>query len=103
VPENIKEKIFLKLFEECKIANYKPKEYMEYEESAKNYNDWFAITQTIKKEGVIEGKKEGVIEGKKEGVIEGKKETAKKMKEEGLSVTLIAKYIGLSESEIKQL
>jgi predicted transposase/invertase (TIGR01784 family) len=87
VPENIKEKIFLKLFEECKIANYKPKEYMEYEESAKNYNDWFAITQTIKKEGVIEGKKE----------------TAKKMKEEGLSVTLIAKYIGLSESEIKQL
>jgi predicted transposase/invertase (TIGR01784 family) len=95
VPENIKEKIFLKLFEECKIANYKPKEYMEYEESAKNYNDWFAITQTIKKEGVIEGKKEGVIEGKKE--------TAKKMKEEGLSVTLIAKYIGLSESEIKQL
>jgi predicted transposase/invertase (TIGR01784 family) len=95
VPENIKEKIFLKLFEECKIANYKPKEYMEYEESAKNYNDWFAITQTIKKEGVIEGKKEGVIEGKKE--------TAKKMKEEGLSVTLIAKYTGLSESEIKQL
>ncbi len=95
MPENIKEKIFLKLFEECKIANYKPKEYMEYEESAKNYNDWFAITQTIKKEGVIEGKKEGVIEGKKE--------TAKKMKEEGLSVTLIAKYIGLSESEIKQL
>jgi predicted transposase/invertase (TIGR01784 family) len=95
VPENMKEKIFLKLFEECKIANYKPKEYMEYEESAKNYNDWFAITQTIKKEGVIEGKKEGVIEGKKE--------TAKKMKEEGLSVTLIAKYIGLSESEIKQL
>jgi len=87
VPENIKEKIFLKLFEECKIANYKPKEYMEYEESAKNYNDWFAITQTIKKEGVIEGKKE----------------TTKKMKEEGLSVTLIAKYIGLSESEIKQL
>jgi len=87
VPENIKEKIFLKLFEECKIANYKPKEYMEYEESAKSYNDWFAITQTIKKEGVIEGKKE----------------TAKKMKEEGLSVTLIAKYIGLSESEIKQL
>ena len=83
----MKEKIFLKLFEECKIANYKPKEYMEYEESAKNYNDWFAITQTIKKEGVIEGKKE----------------TAKKMKEEGLSVTLIAKYIGLSESEIKQL
>ena len=60
---------------------------MEYEESAKNYNDWFAITQTIKKEGVIEGKKE----------------TTKKMKEEGLSVTLIAKYIGLSESEIKQL
>jgi len=60
---------------------------MEYEESVKNYNDWFAITQT----------------SEKKGIEKGIRLTAKRMKDEGIELKTISKVTGLSEEEIKSL
>jgi len=45
----------------------------------------------------------GVSEGERRGILEGKLETAKSMLAEGLSLSLVIKVTGLSESEIEQL
>ena len=47
-----------------------------------------------------EGHAEGLAEGHVKGIAENKKETAKKMLEDGLDINQIAKYTGLSLSEI---
>ncbi len=59
-PIELQEKIFLKLFEVSELANYTPKEYMKYEESLKEYRDWYATAQTLKREGHEEGLKQGI-------------------------------------------
>ena len=48
-------------------------------------------------------KEEGLAEGHAKGIAENKKETAKKMLEDGLDINQIAKYTGLSLSEIQAL
>jgi hypothetical protein len=39
MPTTVQEAVFLKLFKQCEIANYSPKEAMKYKESWKVYND----------------------------------------------------------------
>jgi len=60
---------------------------MEYDEEIKNYNDWFAITQTLEKRAIQQNTKE----------------MAKKMKEEGIDLKIISEITGLGEEEIKNL
>jgi len=56
-----------------------------------------------KKKGLEEGKKKGLEEGRKKGLEEGLKKTALQMKSDGMPLTTIAKYTGLSIEEIEQL
>ena len=66
---------------------------------------------TAKGEGRLEGRAEGREEGRKEGREEGRKEgqqseklrAARKMKNDGMSVDLIAKYTGLTIEQIENL
>ena len=59
------------------------------------------------KKGVKEGVKEGVKKGVKKGILEGEKrkarEMAKSLREQGVSVEIIAKAAKLSADEIQQL
>ncbi|MCB2263199.1 MAG: hypothetical protein LGR52_09730, partial [Candidatus Thiosymbion ectosymbiont of Robbea hypermnestra] len=57
----------------------------------------------LKKRIRNEGKTEGLKEGKEEGLKEGKIEVAKAMKQEKISMAVIAKTSGLSIEEIKEL
>ena len=91
IPETLKEKIFLKLFETAEISKFTPKEYQEYEDSLKYYRDLKNSLDTAKEEGRIEGK------------IEGKIEVAKKMLKKGLDTFLISEVTGLTEKEINEL
>ncbi|MDR0851025.1 MAG: hypothetical protein LBN36_00880 [Clostridiales Family XIII bacterium] len=63
--------------------------------------------QVSYEEGMIDGIAKGIAEGKAEGIAEGeakgKVETARGMKADGLDVALIAKYTGLSMTEIENL
>ena len=56
-----------------------------------------------KAEGHSEGLKEGLSKGKMEGAKEERMQTARRMKNEGLSIELIAKITGLSPEEIASL
>jgi predicted transposase/invertase (TIGR01784 family) len=85
MPIEVQQGVFLKLFEECKIANYTPKEYMQYEESLKHYRDWYAISKSLKREG----KEEGLIEGMQKGIQKGIQEGIQKGKQEGKQEGLI--------------
>ena len=95
IPVEIKEKIFLKLFETAEISKLKPDEYKQYEASVNAYRDILNIKNTAFDKGKIEGR----IEGK----IEGKIEDAVKMLAIGLDVSLISEITGLTEKEIKGL
>jgi len=95
IPLEIKEQIFLKLFETAEIAKLKPEEYKQYEASVNAYRDIFNIQNRAFEKGEMKGKKEGKIEGKIEDAI--------KMLEKGLDVSLISEITGLTENEIHQL
>ncbi len=56
-----------------------------------------------KKEGLVEGEQKGLIKGKIEGEQKKAVETARKMKQDGLSAEVIAKYTNLSIEEIEKL
>ena len=87
IPVEIKEKIFLKLFETAEIAKLKPDEYKQYEASVNAYRDILNIKNTAFDKGKIEGKIEDAI----------------KMLAIGLDVSLISEITGLTEKEIKEL
>ena len=87
IPEKLKEKIFLQLFETAEIAKFSQKEYQDYENSLKYYRDLKNSLDTAKEEGKIEGKIEDAI----------------KMLEKGLEISLISEITGLTEEEIKKL
>ena len=58
---------------------------------------------TAKKEAKEEGRMEGRMEGLAEGKAEANMENARKMKVDGMSAELIAKYTNLSIDEIENL
>ena len=55
------------------------------------------------KEGLKEGREEGLKEGREEGQQSEKLRAARKMKDDGMSVDLIAKYTGLTIEQIENL
>lgn len=91
------------------------KERDEYEACLKvyrdNYNTWNYMKEQALKEGLEEGLAKGIAKGIEQGieigVNKGKKENsyevARKMKQKGLSVDMIAECTGLSNSEIEKL
>ena len=118
-PQRLQEKIFTHLFEAAEIAKFDRQERLEYEESLKNYRDWYSVMKTAEKkgwekgreegrkagreEGREEGRKEGQLKGREEGREEGKLEIARKMKAMGMDHTLIAQATGMEKTDIDNL
>ena len=82
-PKALQDRIFTKLFEQAEIARYSESERRQYEESKKVFWDNYSVLKTAEKKGVLK--------------------TAGKMKADGMSTDLIAKYTGLSKEEIDTL
>ncbi|MCF8373710.1 MAG: Rpn family recombination-promoting nuclease/putative transposase [Bacteroidales bacterium] len=95
IPVELKESIFLKLFETAEIAKLNKDEFRQYQESLNAYRDIKNSIDTAWEEGREEGREEG--EKKKQIEI------ARGMKMDALSIELITKYTGLSISEIEKL
>jgi predicted transposase YdaD len=53
--------------------------------------------------GIAKGRVEGRIEGMAKGMAKGKKQAALSMLQDGMSISTISKYTGLSISEIQLL
>ena len=111
--------LFQRLEELARIVNMNKKECDEYEACLKvyrnNYNTWIYMKEQALKEGLEEGLAKGIAKGIEQGIEQGieigvnkgKKENsydiARKMKQKGLSVDMIAECTGLSKSEIEKL
>lgn len=111
--------LFQRLEELARIVNMNKKERDEYEACLKvyrdNYNTWNYMKEQALKEGLEEGLAKGIAKGIEQGIEQGieigvnkgKKENsydiARKMKQKGLSVDMIAECTGLSKSEIEKL
>lgn len=94
-PRALQEKEFLHLFEAAEIAKFDRKERYEYEESLKNYRDWFSVMQTAE----LRGEQRGELRGEKRANLA----TARNLKQMGLPATDIAKATGLLLEEIEKL
>ena len=71
---------FKELFEQAEIARYSDDERWQYEESKKVFWDNYSVMETA--------------------LDNNRKEIARRMKTDGMSVELIAKYTGLTAEEI---
>lgn len=87
IPVELKEKIFLKLFETAEIAKLNPDEYKQYEASVNAYRDIFNIQNTA------------FEKGEKKGKIE----VAKNLLQNGVDIEVIIRSTGLTEQEINEL
>ena len=112
-PAALQERIFKRLFDQAEIAQFSPAERREYAESVKDYWDYYSTMKTAHKKGKAEGLEEGLTKGRAEGRAEGLEEglakgghnmaieSARKMKADGMTADIIAKYTGLTIEEIE--
>ena len=94
-PITLQERVFEKLFEAASIATFSRQVRDLYEDSLKYYRDIKNVVDTAK----VEGLEEGIELGKELEKIE----MAKTMKADGLPISTIIKYTGLSEDEVRKL
>ena len=90
-PKALQERIFTRLFDQAEIARFTPEERREYQESIKDYWDYYSTMTT------------SFNKGKAEGKDEANRENALRMKEKGYTVEDIAEITGLSTEEIRNL
>ena len=87
IPVELKEKIFLKLFETAEIAKLNPEEYKQYEASVNAYRDIFNIKNTYLEKGRMERSIE----------------IAKNLLKNEVDINIIITSTGLTEKEINEL
>ena len=86
-PKALQDRVFEKFFEQAEIAKYNDEERQEYEWSIMNYRDYVNTMDYAHDNGW------------KEANVEN----ARKMKDDGMPVEMIAKYTSLTTEEIERL
>ena len=115
--------VFQKLAEIADVSSLTKEERLHYDEALRKYRDTLCVLEGAEQrglkrghaeglaKGLAKGREEGLAKGRAEGLAEGRTkgraeeriEIARNMKENGLSVDLIAACSGLSPEEIAQL
>ncbi|MDE6478686.1 MAG: Rpn family recombination-promoting nuclease/putative transposase [Muribaculaceae bacterium] len=91
--------IFKRLAEVANVATLTPEQRYHYEADVKNARDTINQIRGAYQEGEAKGR----AEGKAEGEADAKKTIARKMLKEGMGISMITSFTGLSESEIGSL
>ena len=114
-PVALQERIFERLFKAAEIANFDRRELIEYEDSLKNYRDWYSVVSTAEQKGIQKGIQEGIEKGIQKGIEKGiqkgiqegekKKqyEIARNLKSLGIAPDIIAKTTEMTLKEIAEL
>ncbi|WP_285829405.1 Rpn family recombination-promoting nuclease/putative transposase [Phocaeicola sartorii] len=102
-PVALQERIFERLFKAAEIANFDRKELIEYEDSLKNYRDWYSVVSTAEQKGRKEGIQEGIEKGIQEGEKKKQYEIARNLKSLGIAPDIIAKTTEMTLKEIAEL
>ena len=88
-------------------AKYSEAERRQYEESKKDYWDYYSTMKTARQKGIEEGMEKGMKKGMEMGMEMGmekaRRENARKMKSDSMPAALIEKYTGLSADDINRL
>ena len=107
IPSILREPVFEQAFELAQYVTYPPplqeaywRSRMAYWDSINTFN--FAV-ETAEERGMAKGMKKGISQGIEQGIEQGIVGVARKLKQEGVDVALIAKTTGLSETDIEQL
>ena len=103
--------LLTRLFNQAEIAQLSDAERHQYEESRKDFWDYYSTMKTSHDKGVAEGLekgraeglKKGLEKGREEGIEKNKRENALKMKELGLASNVISQVTGLSVADIEEL
>ena len=82
-PAALQERVFTQLFEQAEIMQYTPQERSRYEESLKDYRDLINVVDTA--------------------ILRKGEEVARKMIADGLPVSTIIKYTGLTEEAVNKV
>lgn len=102
-PVALQERIFERLFKAAEIANFDRKELIEYEDSLKNYRDWYSVVSTAEQKGIQKGIQEGIEKGIQEGEKKKQYEIARNLKSLGIAPDIIAKTTEMTLKEIAEL
>ncbi|TAG95102.1 MAG: hypothetical protein EAZ20_00435, partial [Bacteroidetes bacterium] len=107
IPQEFKEKIFMKVFEKSDTSFYSDEELSAYQSSLKTYTDYQNTIDTAFMEGEIkgkmEGKEEGRVEGKEVGRVEEKEIVTVNALKKGFDYETIRYLTGLSFAEIDKI
>ena len=95
--------VFQKLAEIADVSSLTKEERLHYDEALRKYRDTLCVLESAEQRGLKRGREEGLAKGLAKGRAEGRLEIARNMKENGLSVDLIAACSGLSPEEIAKL
>jgi predicted transposase/invertase (TIGR01784 family) len=99
MPDEVKQGVFLKLFKQCEIAQYNPKELMKYQQSWKEHNDMFAVLKNAENKGV----EKGIGIGVEKGIGIGVEKTAINAIKKGFDDQTIQELTGLSFEQIAEI
>ena len=95
--------VFQKLAEIADVSSLTKEERLYYDVALRKYRDTLCVLESAEQRGLKRGREEGLAKGLAKGRAEGRLEIARNMKENGLSVDLIAACSGLSPEEIAKL
>ena len=102
-PQRLQEKVFEKLFTEAQLAKLTSQEMNTYQESLKAYRDNKNTMDYAIQTAAEEGREEGRIEGRIEGRMEERIELARRLKQKGVDIEIIAETTGLTEEQVEKL
>ena len=98
-PQTLQERVFKRLFDQAEIASLTPQERREYQESVKDYRDYYSTMTTAHQKG----RAEGLSEGEAKGRAEERLSNARSLLSNGVPMDVIVKSLGLAPDEIAAL
>lgn len=114
MPDALKEQVFEHLARLAAVADLSEENRIAYDKALDRYRvnqiveeDERRKNEEMRRKAAEEGMKEGLKEGMEKGMEKGEQkkqiEIARKMREDGISIDTIIKYMGLQSSDIENL
>ena len=91
--------VFRRLAEVAEVSALSKEERIKYDYALKRFRDAYNTITRAEAKGLAQGR----AEGRAEGIEDNKRDNAMRMKADGMSAELIAKYTGLSVDVINSL
>lgn len=110
MPWLAKDAVFQRLASIAEVAALSKEDREKYDESLRKYRDTISVMEGQYQEGWEKGLAEGEAKGEAKGLAKGEArrikerlQNARSLKENGVSLDIIAKSLGLTDTELQQL